>query len=218
MHDPTKQDLIADHVEGQREHFDNVSPHPDLYLFQPYILQLEIHIGYVYPDATPPANASTFTPKFKAGARLPHAWIQPLAQCHALPEWTIDTSYVGELSTTDVAARRWSTLDLVAPCTVTLVAGCRSLWLQRFTTLQKNFGKFGLPFRLFAVDTDFEFTLPEQRALFEREGQFAEGGALLVRPDQHLLGCLGNTTTVEELCRLVGKETGLVPPLAVVDS
>jgi hypothetical protein len=24
IHDPAKQDLIADHVEGQREHFDNV--------------------------------------------------------------------------------------------------------------------------------------------------------------------------------------------------
>ena len=25
IHDPSKQDLIAQHVEGQREHFDNVS-------------------------------------------------------------------------------------------------------------------------------------------------------------------------------------------------
>ncbi|KAF0325298.1 2,4-dichlorophenol 6-monooxygenase [Colletotrichum asianum] len=57
VHGPRMRGKIAEEVEAQREHFDN----------------LELHIGYVYGDNRTPPNASKFSPKFVPSARLPHA-------------------------------------------------------------------------------------------------------------------------------------------------
>ncbi|KAF4412150.1 Tetracenomycin polyketide synthesis hydroxylase TcmG [Colletotrichum fructicola] len=136
IHDPAKEDLIAQNVEGQREHFDN----------------LEIHIGYVYGDKEPPANASHYTPKFKVGARLPHAWIKLLKPNNRISDNPIDTSYVKELTKDQVSSRQFSTLDL---------------------------------------------------------GRLAQGAALLVRPDQHILGCLGPEASAQDMVLIVQGHLGL---------
>ncbi|KAK5686538.1 hypothetical protein LTS10_002658 [Elasticomyces elasticus] len=193
VHNPAKQALIAEHIEAQREHFDN----------------LGIHIGYVYGNDAPPANASDFTAKFTPGARLPHAWIRSLLSSDALPHGPLDTSYVGEYSATDVAARQWSTLDLVSPGTFTIIAGQRHIWLRRFEELQKALMPWALLLRLWTADTDFEFTQSSHRTLFEKDAGFTSGAALLVRPDQHLLGCMSDSTTVREMVELILRETGL---------
>ncbi|KAL3300028.1 FAD binding domain-containing protein [Colletotrichum asianum] len=57
VHGPRMRGKIAEEVEAQREHFDN----------------LELHIGYVYGDNRTPPNASKVSPKFVPSARLPHA-------------------------------------------------------------------------------------------------------------------------------------------------
>ncbi|KAF4873450.1 4-methyl-5-nitrocatechol 5-monooxygenase [Colletotrichum siamense] len=103
VHDPRMRGKIAEEVEAQREHFDN----------------LELHIGYVYGDNRTPPNASKFSPKFVPGARLPHAWIIPTASSAALDMPSIDLSYVKELSPIDVEHRRYSTLDLIKVDTFT---------------------------------------------------------------------------------------------------
>ena len=172
------------------------------------IKQLEIHIGYVYPHATPPPNASNFTPKFAVGARLPHAWIKPFCSSNCLPQDPIDTSYVHEFSAAEIAARRWSTLDLVAPGTFTVITGQRAAWADRFEDLQKALKPWNLQVRLWSAGFDFEFTDRKQHSLFDSEVEFESGGAMLVRPDQHLLGCLGDDTTVQDMISLIQTETG----------
>ncbi|KAK2031653.1 FAD binding domain-containing protein [Colletotrichum zoysiae] len=186
IHDPAKQALISENVEGQREHFDN----------------LEIHIGYVYGDKEPPANASHFTPKFEAGARLPHAWIEPRGRLEGLPRQPIDASYVTELSREQVAAKRFSTLDLVAPGTFNLITGRRSAWSARFTESAAALGG-AIGSRLWGADEDFAFCNESHRRLYDREGGLSQGNAILVRPDQHILACLGPGTSALELVECV---------------
>ncbi|KAK1579611.1 FAD binding domain-containing protein [Colletotrichum navitas] len=193
IHDPAKQTLISENVEGQREHFDN----------------LEIHIGYVYGEKKPPANASHFTPKFKAGARLPHAWIELRGRFEGLPQQPIDTSYVTELSHEQVAAKRFSTLDLVAPGTFNLITGCRSAWGVRFTEAATALGG-AVGSRLWGADEDFAFCNESHRRLYDREGGLSQGNAILVRPDQHILACLGPGTSALELIDCVKRHLDTV--------
>ncbi|KAK1673122.1 FAD binding domain-containing protein [Colletotrichum godetiae] len=190
IHDPAKQDLIAEKVEGQREHFDN----------------LEIHIGYVYGDKKPPANASDFIPKFMVGARLPHAWIKFTGSndSYELLQQPIDTSYVKELSYERIEAQRFSTLDLAKAGTFALIAPYRAGWSQRFEHCREILGT-GLASRLqlWGADSDFSFSYDNHRRLFEAQGGFSQGRAVLVRPDQHILGCLGSDASAEDIISLI---------------
>ncbi|KXH26613.1 FAD binding domain-containing protein [Colletotrichum simmondsii] len=195
IHDPAKQDLIAEKVEGQREHFDN----------------LEIHIGYVYGDTKPPANASDFTPKFQAGARLPHAWIQftePNDQRKIMYQ-PIDTSYVKELSDEQVEAQRYSTLDLVNAGTFCLIVPCRTAWTQRFEECKEALKeKLSSRFILWSADIDFQFTSDSHRELYDTKCGFSEGGAILVRPDQHILGCISPDASTSDIIALIADHVG----------
>ncbi|KXH30568.1 FAD binding domain-containing protein [Colletotrichum nymphaeae SA-01] len=190
IHDPAKQDLIAEKVEGQREHFDN----------------LEIHIGYVYGDTKPPANASDFTPKFQAGARLPHAWIkftEPNDQ-RKVPHQPIDTSYVKELSNEQIEAQRYSTLDLANAGTFSLIVPFRTTWTQRFEECKEALKeKLSSRFMLWGADVDFQFASDSHRELYDTKGGFSEGSAILVRPDQHILGCISPGASASDIIALI---------------
>ncbi|KAJ9139161.1 2,4-dichlorophenol 6-monooxygenase [Pleurostoma richardsiae] len=201
INDPEKQDMIEQEIEGQREHFDN----------------LEIHIGYVYGDKRPPPNASAFTPKFITGARLPHAWIRfregktPTGDDY-LARAPVDVSYVKELSPDQVVARQYSTLDLCGFGSFSIMASSRSAWLGRFEEARNvldGVRRHGVSIRLWGAGDDFEFVDDTQRKLFEERAGFANGGALLARPDQHLIGCFGSETSAEEIITAVLGHIGL---------
>ncbi|KAJ0297811.1 hypothetical protein COL516b_010421 [Colletotrichum fioriniae] len=196
IHDPAKQDLIAEKVEGQREHFDN----------------LEIHIGYVYGDTKPPTNASDFTPKFQAGARLPHAWIkftEPNEKCETSHQ-PIDTSYVKELSSEQIDARRYSTLDLANAGTFALIAPSREAWSQRVEDCKEALGKIlSSRLTLWVADVDFKFAFDSHREMYDTKGGFSEGGAILVRPDQHILGCISPDASASDIVTLIADHVGI---------
>ncbi|WQF85230.1 Putative FAD-binding domain, FAD/NAD(P)-binding domain superfamily [Colletotrichum destructivum] len=188
IRDPAKQALIAENVERQREHFDNI----------------ELHIGYVYGDDKPPASTSIYTPKFRTGARLPHAWIRIKRPSHGLPQQPIDLSYVEELSSEQVAARQFSTLDLVQPGTFNLIVGRRSAWAGRFKESAEVLG-YGISLCLWAADEDFAFCDEGHSRLFEQDGRLSHGGVILVRPDQHILECLGPETSATEIVNCIAR-------------
>ncbi|KAJ4387265.1 hypothetical protein N0V93_007854 [Gnomoniopsis smithogilvyi] len=189
IHDPNKQKMIADEVEGQREHFDN----------------LEIHIGYVYGRKEPPANASKFSPKFVPGARLPHAWIN-LKNSSDLPG--IDVSYVKEFSQQDIEARRYSTLDLCPYDKFTLIASSRTEWEERFMDLQKSIEDHDIQICFRTAGEDFRFVDEKYASLFAKEARLGSGGGLLVRPDQHILRVLGSDDKAEELSTAILRHLG----------
>lgn len=180
IHDPSKKELIENHVEAQREHFDN----------------LELHIGYVYGDKSVPPNASTYTPKFVPGARLPHAWIRIRNSNFLAQHAPVDISYVKELSPEFVAERQYSVLDLCAIDSFTLLVGSQSAWLERFKELRGALSQRGIKLNMFAADEDFDFTNDLHRELFADGFELGNGGGLLLRPDQHILTRLSSGTTV----------------------
>ncbi|KAJ2900058.1 hypothetical protein MKZ38_002676 [Zalerion maritima] len=193
IHDPGKMGMIASEVEGQREHFDN----------------LGIHIGYVYGSEETPAHASHYAPKFASGARLPHAWIKfRRAGAGPLGLLPVDVSYVKELSARQVEGMRFSMLDLCAPDGFTLIVPEKRVWAERLEEVGHVLGGRGVGIQLRSADEDFEFVDQERRRLFEDEA-FREGGGLLVRPDQHLLGLVGWEDGAGEVLEMVLGHLGL---------
>ncbi|RSL91330.1 hypothetical protein CEP51_000332 [Fusarium floridanum] len=187
IHDPKKQDMIANEVEGQREHFDN----------------LGLHIGYVYGDKETPPHASKFSPKFTPGGRLPHAWIKPRRGAASFKLAPLDVSYVKEFHQDGINARQFSTLDLLDFDSFTLIVSSRNTWATRFDQLHKLTQSSGINLRLCSVDEDFEFVFEEQQDTYNKGSGILQGGGLLVRPDQHLLGCVDEKATAEDLALLV---------------
>ncbi|KAL2285973.1 hypothetical protein FJTKL_07229 [Diaporthe vaccinii] len=180
IHNPEKQQMIADEVGGQREHFDN----------------LEIHVGYVYGMNQAPAHASHYTPKFVPGARLTHAWIT-IKGTAALPP--VDVSYVKEFSEQDIKSRQYSTLDLCSYDRFTLLVGSRDQWAEHFQALEAAMKQYGVGVSLVAAHHDFDFVYERQEKLFAGEGKLSSGGGLLIRPDQQILRLVQPTDPVSSI-------------------
>ncbi|QDS67736.1 hypothetical protein FKW77_005960 [Venturia effusa] len=183
IHDPSKKELIKNHIEAQREHFDN----------------LELHIGYVYGDKLVPPNASAYTPKFVPGARVPHAWIRIRSSNFFGEHVPVDISYVEELSPEFVAARQYSVLDLCPIDSFTMLVGSQGAWMERFRKLKRALGQRGVKLVMFAAGEDFEFTNEAHLELFANGAGLKSGSGLLLRPDQHILTRLASATTVEQM-------------------
>ncbi|KAI7778068.1 hypothetical protein LA080_002643 [Diaporthe eres] len=164
IHDLEKQQMIAEEVEAQREHFDN----------------LEIHIGYVYGANEVPPNASRYVPKWVPGARLPHAWIKFLHAKEPPGFVPIDVSYVKEWESDEVSARTASTLDLCPLKSFSLITSSAGTdWPACFQALKTSVAKRGIAIHFWTEGHDFEFVYPQQKSLFGTQGNFNSGGAIL---------------------------------------
>ncbi|KIV80785.1 hypothetical protein PV11_08261 [Exophiala sideris] len=182
INDPTQAELVASHVEGQREHFDN----------------LELHIGYVYNDPAIPKHASHFTPKYVAGARLAHAWIHPLTPgaCQGLA--ATDVSYIEELTVEEIQRKRFSTLDLCSRGAFTLITSKDTVWHHRYDRVSGACHP-SLPLRLVVESQDFDFLDVVTRTKWCHGFGLHKDGAVLVRPDQHVLVVLRPDHTIEHV-------------------
>jgi 2-polyprenyl-6-methoxyphenol hydroxylase-like FAD-dependent oxidoreductase len=77
--EPQKREAVSAAIEEQAEHFD----------------MLGLQLGFVYqtgavvPDGSPPPPASTreYAPTAYPGARLPHAWVEPLGSDRSTLDW-----------------------------------------------------------------------------------------------------------------------------------
>lgn len=208
IHDPEKQQMIAGEVEGQREHFDNVSALILVWHWGICILtelKLEIHIGYVYGHTEAPSHASHHTPKFVPGARLPHAWLRVKGNVDLPP---IDVSYVKEFSGQDIKSRQYSTLDLCPYDRFTLLVGSRDQWTHHFRGLEAVMKRYGARLSLAVAYHDFDFVDEKQESLFAAEGKLNSGGGLLIRPDQHILRLVHSTDPVASIEQSLVKHLG----------
>ncbi|KAF2424438.1 hypothetical protein EJ08DRAFT_639399 [Tothia fuscella] len=172
VNEPEMQATIEEGVESQREHFDN----------------LELHIGYVYGSNYQPPHASHFTPKFVPGGRLPHAWIRP-SRLHIIDSLLkpVDVSYVWDFSFSEQEARRFSTLDLVPRDGFALFVTKEGGWHRRFERIKQRLFLRNIKIELFVVGEHFEFAIPVDGEKWAERAGLAEGGGLLIRPDQHIL-------------------------------
>ncbi|KAI1842426.1 hypothetical protein JX265_010416 [Neoarthrinium moseri] len=193
IHDPAKQSMIQQGVEGQREHFDN----------------LELHIGYVYGSKEKPAHASFYKPKFTSGARLPHAWIKFKASRCPESFRDVDLSYIKEWSKEDVANRKASTLDLCSFDSFTLIVGSRQNWETTFHQVAADLKDRNIRIQLWASGTDFDFVFSPHRQLFDHQAGLQSGGAVLLRPDQHILAMLEAHESSSDIEQLIYNHLGL---------
>lgn len=170
------------------------------------MIQLEIHIGYVYGMDKAPDHASHYSPKFLPGARIPHAWIRIKGVTTLLP---VDVSYVKEFSEQDTKSRQYSTLDLCIYDHFTLLVGSRGQWVERFQALRAAVKGHGVRVALAVAHHDFEFVLEQQEQLFAREGRLGVGGGLLIRPDQHVLCLIQPTDSATSIAQSLAEHLGL---------
>lgn len=178
IRDPEKQAEIDEAIEGQREHFDN----------------LGLHIGYVYGDESIPDNASVYTPKFVPGARLPHAWMTISSEVLPNDLVPVDLSYVHEFTADDRKRRQYSTLDLCAYDSFTLLLPSRKSSDRDFSVFLERCQYRNISVNVFRMTDDFVTESKEWTISSGLSGQ----GALLVRPDQHILLSVDATTTDDE--------------------
>ncbi|KAL4748467.1 hypothetical protein BDW72DRAFT_205593 [Aspergillus terricola var. indicus] len=180
LQDPEGSSQISHGIE-QREHFDN----------------LRLHIGYVYGDPKIPDQASLFKAACNPGARLPHAWIHPLAplQCR-IQQPPIDSSYVWELSQDQVKAKQYSTLDLCGFDRFTLLVNSTSVgkWKKILQEVRNTFliaapTDSALKLDMAVLNVDFQVDTGSQGAEWVKLMRLNEGQATLVRPDQQILAC-----------------------------
>lgn len=184
--DPETKRVIEEGIKGQREHFDN----------------LGLHIGYVYGDQEIPADASVFKPVAVPGARLPHAWIS-IAENYptkfSLPP--IDNSFVKELSQQEVYFKRFSTLDLV-PFDTFIVITDRECGVPWSGFLEKSRRELPQSLKINVVTRGVHFDVDEgdenSRQWLKLTG-LAEGKAILIRPDQHILAVFSKESRSEDL-------------------
>ncbi|PYI03079.1 hypothetical protein BO78DRAFT_375874 [Aspergillus sclerotiicarbonarius CBS 121057] len=173
IEDPHMMKEINKGIEGQREHFDN----------------LGLHVGYVYGDYRRPDCASIYEPVCVPGARLPHAWIRLLTPDKLrLPP--IDCSYVAELSPEELQLKQFSTLDLCAFDGFTLIVDVESAehWGRILEEVKRQVpGKCaGLKIAMVTHGGTFDLQ-PGGGGRWMALTRLAEGHAILVRPDQHVL-------------------------------
>jgi hypothetical protein len=197
--DPVTRIEVLKGVEAQREHFDN----------------LGLHIGYVYGDSEIPASASLYTPSYRAGARLPHAWLDGASKATHLPKLpAIDNTYVEELTATALAQKQFSTLDLCAFNAFTFIFSSEfaSHWSQLLAELKLMLPKSAtqaLKINTAILGGDFELVPGARRNEWVMGLQLDHGAAVLVRPDQHILGCYQKETSVGEIFRELVRHLGL---------
>lgn len=117
-------------------------------------------------------------------------------------------SYVKEFSKPEIDNRQFSTLDLAGFDSFTLIVYSFEDWISRFEESKKLAHASKVQLQLWSVDHDFEFVDEKQRQLFDNEAGFSRGCGLLVRPDQHLLGCLDQKMTAEDIVSLIRSHLG----------
>jgi hypothetical protein len=200
--DPVTRTKIMKGIEAQREHFDN----------------LGLHIGYVYGDTEIPASASLYKPSYRAGARLPHAWLIGIHVHyefshlpHELPR--INNGYISEQSRLGVlekGRKTFSTLDICAFDAFTFIFSddFSEHWSQVLEILKAQ-----VPLRLkinaALLGKDFYLIDGKRSEEWVMGFQFDRGGAVLVRPDQHILDCYGIDAGVEEVSKGLLEHLGL---------
>jgi hypothetical protein len=164
---------IEEGIEGQREHFDNHG----------------LHIGYVYGDTQVPENASLYERRFVKGARLPHVWLKRKPGVEWM-QWMgkIDSGYVKEFTQEGIEKREWSVLDLCTFDAFTLFIGKeeRPKWAEVVQDTRRELLS-GLKINVAVLSDDFEIVEGSKSDDWAKEMGLSEGGAVLVRPDQHIL-------------------------------
>lgn len=111
----------------------------------------------------------------------------------------MDVSYVSELSSDEISRRQFTTLDLCAPDSFTIIVTSSALWTERLQEVRSQYAQSGPKIALYALGADFD-VIPGPRGNAWIDGaDLKAGGGLLVRPDQHIQMRLEAGTSAEAI-------------------
>lgn len=167
-----------------------------------------LHIGYVYEPGWNPKNATDFIPAYRTGARVPHAWIKPRAGSLAhLPE--VDLSFLrDDLEATKIARWKYSTLDLVAADSFTLLFDRSSQWAGKVDGLLADLNRSRIPVRTVQHGSDFDIVEEQQRHDWLDGFNLLGGNLVVVRPDQHIAFLAGPAESAEDVAQQIRETMG----------
>jgi len=139
---------------------------------------------------------------------LAHAWIHPLTTdvCQGLH--ATDVSYIEELSVEEVERKKFSTLDVCSKSAFTLITSKDTVWHHRFDQLSGACHS-SLPLKLVVEGQDFDFIDVEAQTKWCQGFGLHRDGAVLVRPDQHILAVLQADHNVEDVVNILHDFLGI---------
>ena len=191
---------VEETIEDQRSHFDNVSIMVKKYrggdvLIRSLVSQLMLHIGYVYEPGWDPKDVADYFPTYRKGARLPHVWIEVAESARIskhLPP--VDLGYLAdELDPKQIAACRWSSLDLVDPSGWVILYDARGSQAERWSDdgstwmeVKEGAARSHIPLRKVAHGRDFTLVDNAAGQTWLEQLGLTSGHAVIVRPDQHI--------------------------------
>lgn len=109
-----------------------------------------------------------------------------------------------ELDEKQIEERRWSTLDLCAPDAFTLILGAKDIRLRSdVAEVRKYCEAKNLRLNIWHLDTDFK--LIREKWLSTKLNQT---GGVLVRPDQHIMMVITDTTTGKDVISKINGHFG----------
>jgi hypothetical protein len=82
----------------------------------------------------------------------------------------------------------------VGAFTFILHAAAQDVWRERVEYLRDQYQKWGLELNVYFLTMDFDVISSDRAKSWVTDAGLAEGGGLLVRPDQHILMPLRETT------------------------
>ena len=186
LSDSATRRRVAEAVEHQREHFDN----------------LNLHIGYQYGVNWSPRSCSDYSATFEVGTRLPHAWIDIVSDsflagsAHLPPP--PDLSY---FNSPELKGRN-STLDLVEPLAFSIIIGQTA----RLSNLKWEIGRLRIPCRVVVLGHDFVGVTDDWLVA----AGLSQGGGLIVRPDQHILHRILFNERPSDLISVIRAAVGII--------
>lgn len=119
----------------------------------------------------------------------------------------VDLTYISEMTAPDRSQREYSILDLCAHDAFTFFVGKDDISLS---AALKSISLGHIPVRNVVLGRDFSVQGARSEGWLRRTG-LSDGGALLVRPDQHILAFMAPGTSVHEVAHAVRDHLGLGP-------
>jgi len=148
---------------------------------------------------------------------LPHVWIQPSSQISdRLPE-PVDLSYVSDMTASERSQRQYSSLDLCACDKFTLLVSASTEPIGMKAEVLALLNHLQIPLSVFQHGNDFSVREGDRSSSWTQKTGLASGGAVLVRPDQHILALFTNTFSAHDVASAIAKHFGfrlgtLTPP------
>lgn len=116
---------------------------------------------------------------------MAHAWIKSKSPGVIPPLDPVDLSYLDDLPSSKAKDWNYSVLDVVHHSSYAfLYSG--STWAKKIPALRQMFAQQGVPLKTLEVGKDFDFIEKKPGKAWQEGYGINKGGAVLVRPDQHI--------------------------------